>query len=138
MLVLTSDIIAAYVSNNKIDPDALPSLIASTYAALTGVGEPVAEPAEDHTKSKAEIRKSIQPDGLISFIDGKTYKSLKRHVGTNGMTMDEYKARFGLPKDYPSVSPNYSAARSALAKSMGLGRKPGEPAPARRGRKPKA
>lgn len=138
-LDLTVAIVEAFVSRNSISPDALPALIASTHAALAGLGqgaEPVEE-VEDFTKSKAEIRKSIGPDALISFLDGKPYKSLKRHVSTHGLTMDEYRARFGLPDDYPSVSPAYSAARSALAKSMGLGRKAGEPAP-KRGRKPKA
>lgn len=140
-LDLTVAIIEAFVSKNSISPEALPGLIASTHAALAGLGQgdaPV-DPVEDHTKSKSEIRKSITADSLISFLDGKAYKSLKRHVGTHGLTMDEYRARFGLPDDYPTVSPAYSAARSALAKSMGLGvggRKP--PKAEKPARKPKA
>lgn len=142
VLDLTADIIAAYVSNNKISAEALPDLIASTHAALSGLthgAEPVEE-VEDFTKSKAEIRKAVSEDGITSFLDGKKYKSLKRHITTNGMTVDEYRERFGLPDDFPMVAPSYSAARSALAKSMGLGvggRKPKAPTP-KPTRKPRA
>lgn len=140
VLDLTADIIAAYVSNNKISAEALPELIASTYAALNQAGSGVEpEPEqEDFTKSKAEIRKSITGSHIISFIDNKPYRSLKRHLSTNGYTPESYRERFGLPKDFPMVAPDYAAQRSALAKSMGLGRKAGEPAPAKRTRKPKA
>jgi predicted transcriptional regulator len=140
---LTADIVAAYVSNNKISGEELASLIGSTYQALSTAGSPAA-PAEPETPKpdKATVRKSVTPDYLTSFLDGRRYKSLKRHLTTAGLTPHEYRERYGLPSDYPMVAPNYSAQRSALAKTLGLGRKaaapepaPAEPAkPARRGR----
>lgn len=127
---LTADIVSAYVANNKLNAAELPALIASTYAALNGVGAPEAEPeTNDQLKTKAEIKKSIGGSHLISFLDGKPYRSLKRHLTANGHTIAEYKARFGLPDDYPMTAPDYSAQRSALAKQLGLGAG---------GRKPKA
>ena len=113
------------------------------------------EPVECETTKpdKAGIRKSIHPDYLTCFLDGRQYKSLKRRLSTEGLTPDDYRTRFGLPKDYPMVAPSYSAQRSALAKTLGLGRKAAsaprapaaEPAPAPaaapkpgRGRKAKA
>ena len=127
---LTADIVSAYVANNKLNAAELPALITSTYAALNGVGAPQAEPeTNDQLKTKAEIKKSIGGSHLISFLDGKPYRSLKRHLTANGHTVAEYKARFGLPDDYPMTAPEYSAQRSALAKQLGLGAG---------GRKPKA
>jgi predicted transcriptional regulator len=73
----------------------------------------------------AQIRRSITPDALVSFEDGKSYKTLKRHLSTRGLSVEQYKAKWGLPADYPVVSPNYSAARSAMAKTLGLGQKSG-------------
>ncbi len=77
----------------------------------------------------AQIRKSIQQDGLVSFIDGKSYQTLKRHLGKHGLDMPAYRQRYGLPADYPSTAPGYSERRSALARSLGLGRKAGALAP---------
>ena len=145
---LTADIVAAYVSNNSVRPADMAELIAGTHAALTGLGNagaPAAPAAEKLTPG--QIRKSITPDALISFLDGKPYKTLKRHLTGNGMTIEQYRERFGLPRDYPTTAANYSAQRSALAKSLGLGnqrRKAAEPAqavsgkPKRAGRPPKA
>lgn len=142
VLDLTADIIAAYVANNQIGADQVPALIASTYAALNSAGtnQPAEEPVEDMTKTRAEIRKSITGSHLISFIDNKPYRSLKRHLTTNGLTLAEYKERYGLPADYPSTSPEYSAQRSALAKSLGLGQGGRKPAAAavKPARKPRA
>ena len=141
VLDMTVGIVANYVSNNRIDPDAVGALIASTYQALTTAGsnQPAEEPAEDLTKSRSEIRKSITDDGLVSFIDGKSYRTLKRHLSTNGMTPDEYRARYGLPSDYPIVAPSYSAQRSAMAKALGLGQGGRKPAAAAKpARKPPA
>jgi predicted transcriptional regulator len=145
VLELTADIISAFVSNNKVAPEALPDLIASTYAALNNVGQPEVEPEPElNLPTAAAIRKSITDDYLVSFEDGKRYKSMKRSLSIRGLTPEEYRAKWGLPKDYPMVAPGYAAARSALAKSMGLGqggRKPAKaPAakPAPKGRKPKA
>jgi predicted transcriptional regulator len=104
----------------------LPALIQSVHEALTGIGQPEAEPGPGERKlSVAQIRKSITPDALISFIDGRPYRMLKRHLATHGLTVAEYKARFGLPSDYPTTAPSYSAARSTLAKEAGLGQKGG-------------
>ncbi|WP_122465641.1 MucR family transcriptional regulator [Brevundimonas lutea] len=117
----TADIVIAYVSNNKVEAGELPGLISSIHASLGGLGQPVEEPAVDETKSRAEIRRSITDEALISFLDGKPYRTLKRHLTTKGMTPDEYRTRFGLGADYPMVHPTYSARRSELAKSIGLG-----------------
>lgn len=119
---MTAAIVSAFVMKNRLEPQQVASLVLSVHQALTGVGgEAAPEAAADETKSKAEIKKSITGDHLISFIDGKPYRTLKRHVGIHGMTMDEYRERFGLPPTYPATAPAYSAARSALAKLMGLG-----------------
>ena len=142
----TSDIVAAYVSHNSVQAASLPELITSVHAALAGLGKASA-PTEPETAkaTTAEIRKSIRPDGLVSFIDGKSYKTLKRHLTRHGLTGAEYRAKYGLPQDYPMVASSYAAQRSALAKSLGLGQqrkgktkaaaKAAEaPAPKRRGR----
>jgi predicted transcriptional regulator len=117
-----------------------------TVSALLGAGTPapVAEPVGDYTPA-VSVRKSLaSKDHIISMIDGKAYKTLRRHLATNGMTPVEYRERYGLKADYPMVAENYSESRRAMAKKIGLGRKPGErreggaagAAPARRGRKP--
>lgn len=119
---LTTGIVSAYVSNNHLQTSEIVSLIASTYAALTALSQ--GDTIEDPTATKptpSQIRKSITPDALISFIDGKPYKTLKRHLKGAGLTIEEYRERFSLPRDYPSTAANYSAQRSALAKSLGLG-----------------
>ena len=117
-------IVAAYVSNNHVQVGELPVLIAATHAALAGLGKPKA-PAEPEVEkpTPAQIRKSITPDALISFIDGKPYKTLKRHLTTYGLDPRAYRERYGLPADYRMVAPAYAAHRSALARSIGLGRK---------------
>ena len=130
---LTADIVAAYVSNNTVSGEELANLIGSTYQALSQAGAPPVEEPQTPKPDKAAVKKSISPDHLTSFIDGRSYKSLKRHLTTQGLTPDEYRQRYGLARDYPMVAPNYSAQRSALAKSLGLGRKAAaataEPAP---------
>ncbi len=138
---LASDIVSSYVSNNSVPASELPGLIISVHGALTGLSSPTvaAAPAEEviEKPSSAQVRKSVTPDAIISFIDGKPYKTLKRHLGTHGLDPYSYRQRYGLPNDYPMVAPNYAAQRSALAKSIGLGRPGGrvedepEPAPAR-------
>lgn len=126
LIELTADVVSAYVSNNPVPVGELPGLIDRVYAALQGtIGGPVAKSEE--LKPAVPIRKSVTPDYIISLEDGKKFKSLKRHLATHyGLTPDEYRAKWGLPADYPMVAPNYAAARSALAKTMGLGRKPNE------------
>jgi predicted transcriptional regulator len=121
---LTAQIVAAYAEKNILPPAELPALIRGIYRTLSTLGEPVTETPEVAKLTAAQIRKSVTPDHLVSFEDGRNYKSLKRHLSTRGLTPDQYRVKWGLPSDYPMVSPNYSAARSALAKSMGLGAKP--------------
>lgn len=121
---LTVDIVSAYVSNNHIQAVDLPALIGTVHAALGDLSKPaeqVEAPAEKLTP--AQIRKSITPDALVSFIDGKPYKTLKRHLTKHGLDFQAYRQRFGLPADYPATAASYSAKRSELARSLGLGRK---------------
>jgi predicted transcriptional regulator len=125
---LTADVVAAYVKNNPVPVSALPDLIASVAASLNGLVNGAA-PAEvvEPQKPAVPIKKSVTPDYIISLEDGKRFKSLKRHLKTSySMTPDEYRAKWNLPSDYPMVAPNYAATRSALAKSLGLGRKAAE------------
>ena len=122
---LTAGIVASYVEGNAIAAGDLPALIKSTFAALNSVGQPpIEEPKTEAKPTAAQIRKSITPDALISFIDGRPYAMLKRHLTRAGLTPADYRARFGLPNDYPVTAASYSAKRSALALSAGLGRKP--------------
>lgn len=119
---LTTEIVAAYVSNNSVRPGDLPELLAEIHRALSGL-KGAASPAESKVEkaSPSQIRKSITPDALISFLDGKPYKTLKRHLTGNGLTFEEYRERFGLPRDYPSTAANYSAMRAEFARNAGLG-----------------
>jgi len=119
----TVDVVAAYVSNNSLPSTELPGLIASIHDALNSIGSGPSAPATETVDrpTPAQIRKSIRPDGLVSFIDGKSYKTLKRHLTKHGLDPQSYRERYGLPADYPTTSANYSAQRSALAKSLGLG-----------------
>ena len=127
---LTAEIVSAYVSNNSVRPADIAELIASTHTAVAGLshGAAAATPAAEKL-TPAQIRKSITPDALISFIDGKSYKTLKRHLGINGMTIEQYRERYGLPRDYPSTAASYSAQRSEHAKSLGLGQMRAKAAP---------
>ncbi|VXB68644.1 MucR family transcriptional regulator [Brevundimonas sp. G8] len=125
LTVLTTEIIAAYVEKNRVEADALPTLIRAVYGALNGLGVDDAEVEVEQPKPTAsQVRKSITDAGLISFIDGKTYQTLKRHIGRHDMTPDDYRARYGLSADYPIVAPAYAARRSEMAKAIGLGTKP--------------
>ena len=121
-----ADIVADYVANNKISPEQVQTLIRDVYQALSALGTSDPIEAQDDSvavprPTAAQIRKSITPDAIVSFIDGKPYKMLKRHLTTQGFTPDTYRATFGLPADYPVTASNYSAARSKLAKDIGLG-----------------
>ncbi|MGV2981603.1 MucR family transcriptional regulator [Camelimonas sp. ID_303_24] len=125
MVVITADIVASFVANNRVDQDQLPALIASVHASLQRLGQGGAPAAEETLQPAVPVKRSVTPDYIICLEDGKRFKSLKRHLRTAyDMTPEEYRARWGLPADYPMVAPNYAASRSALAKSMGLGRKP--------------
>jgi predicted transcriptional regulator len=131
LVELSASVVGAYVSHNALSASDLPKLIAQVHQALIALGGPAPAEAAPELKPAVPVKKSITPDYLICLEDGKKFKSLKRHLRTEyDMSPDEYRARWGLPPDYPMVAPNYSEARSALAKSIGLGRKP-EAAPAR-------
>lgn len=120
-LALSVDIVSAFVSNNPVPAPELPGLIAAIHATLHGLGEPSAPPAEE-LRPAVPVRRSVQPDFIVCLEDGKKFKSLKRHLRTHyNLTPEEYRGKWGLPPDYPMVAPNYAAARSSLAKSMGLG-----------------
>ncbi len=124
LIELTADVVSAYVSNNSISATELPSLIGEVYMALTRVGSaPAAAPVEP-AKPAVNPKKSITPDYIVCLEDGKKFKSLKRHLSTMySMSPEQYREKWGLPADYPMVAPNYAAARSRLAKEMGLGQK---------------
>ena len=120
---LVADIVSAYVSNNSVPTADLPNLIATTHAAITGLRAEAAAPVVEEKPTPAvTIKKSITADYIVCLEDGKKFKSLKRHLrSAYGMTPEEYRARWGLPVDYPMVAPSYAEARSSLAKKMGLG-----------------
>jgi predicted transcriptional regulator len=120
-LAPTATVVAAFLGSHKISAAEVPSLIAAVHAALGGLTKPEAAMPVEIKLTPAQIRKSITPDTLISFEDGKAYRTLKRHLTTRGMTAIEYKAKWGLPGDYPTTAPSYSAMRSAMAKALGLG-----------------
>lgn len=122
LLVMTTGVIANYVANNRVEPSALPALIAAVHASFAGLGEAQPEPVEAYDKpTSAQIRKSVTDAGIVSFLDGKTYQSMRRHLTNKGLTPETYRERFGLPANYPIVAPAYAARRSALAKAAGLG-----------------
>jgi predicted transcriptional regulator len=134
LITLTSDIVAAHVSNNSVSVSDLPALITNVFGALAGLGN-AAPAAEALPEPAVSIRSSIKPDYIVCLEDGKKLKMLKRHLMTHySLTPDQYRARWSLPADYPMVAPNYAEKRRELAKKIGLGRKPG----IKRGRKPKA
>ncbi|TCT02142.1 MucR family transcriptional regulator [Aquabacter spiritensis] len=139
-LGLAADVVSAFVMNNSVSAAELPALINSVHAALTGLTKaevPSAEPQQP----AVPVKKSVTPDFIICLEDGKKFKSLKRHLRTTyDMTPEAYRSKWNLPADYPMVAPNYAAARSELAKQMGLGQqrrkapvatKPAKPAPRR-------
>ncbi len=119
---LTADIVSAYVSNNSVPSSDLPALIGQVHSALTRVSSGQGESPAEPPKPAISIKKSITADHIVCLEDGKKFKSLKRHLRTQyNMTPEQYREKWGLPADYPMVAPNYAAARSHLAKQMGLG-----------------
>lgn len=124
LITLTADIVSAHVSNNSVAVSDLPLLIQNVHSALSDLDEANAE--EEKPEPAVSIRSSIKPDYIVCLEDGKKLKMLKRHLRTHyDLTPDEYRQRWGLPADYPMVSPNYAEKRRKLAKKIGLGRKPG-------------
>jgi predicted transcriptional regulator len=145
---LTAQIVAAHVSHNKLDSAEVPPLIEMVYRTLADLGKTTEEPVRP--EPAVPVRKSVFPDYVICLEDGKKLKMLKRHLKTAyNMTPDQYRAKWGLPRDYPMVAPNYAEHRSSLARKIGLGRRSGAAAesaaapaapktPAKRGRRPAA
>ena len=132
LIEMTADIVSAYVGANSVSAGELPALIQSVHATLAGIsgGAAAAEPVAK--EPAVPLKRSITPDHLICLEDGRKFKSLKRHLRTKyNMSPEDYRAKWGLPKDYPMVAPNYAKARSDLAKQMGLGQG-GRKAPARK------
>lgn len=133
LIAHTTDIVVSYVANNSLGTGDVSSLIQNVYATLSGLGQQGGA-AEERPEPAVSIRSSVKRDHIVCLEDGKKMKMLKRHLMTDhGLTPDEYRARWGLPSDYPMVAPDYADKRRDLAKKIGLGRKPGQ----RRGRRKK-
>lgn len=123
-VAVTATVVCAYVSNNALPPGELPEFIIKIHASLKliSIGSP--DVRRNGMKSVVQVKKSVTPEFIICLEDGKRFKSLKRHIMTQyGLTPDQYRAKWNLPSNYPMVAPNYSAARSNLAKTTGLGRR---------------
>lgn len=122
LIELAAEIVSAYVSNNSVPAPDLPGLINDVFMALTRVGTVHVEVVNEPLKPAVSVKKSVHADYLICLEDGKKFKSLKRHLRTQyNMSPEQYREKWGLAADYPMVAPNYAAARSRLAKEMGLG-----------------
>ena len=134
LITLTSDIVAAHVSNNNVAVEDVPALITTVHQALASLGGS-APVIEEKPEPAVSVRASVKKDHLVCLEDGKKMKMLKRHLMTeHGMTPDEYRQRWGLAADYPMVAPDYAETRRDLAKKIGLGRNPTQ----KRGRKKKS
>lgn len=120
---LTAQVVASYAASNSVTQADLTGLIASVHSSLTKLGTETVSPVEALVPA-VPIKKSITPDYIICLEDGRKFKTLRRHLAKLGMTPEEYRAKWGLPADYPMVAPAYAETRSQLAKSLGLGRKP--------------
>lgn len=122
---LAADIVSAYVGNNSLRASDLPDLIANVYAALGSLRKPAETATPAPLKPAVPIRSSVTNEAIICLEDGKRFKTLKRHLRTAyGLSPEQYRAKWGLPFDYPMVAPAYAEARSAISKSLGFGRKP--------------
>ena len=123
LVTLTADIVAAHVSNNSVAISDIPLVIRSVHEALAGLGSG-AEPEPEPQKPAVSVRASVKPDYIVCLEDGKKLKMMRRHLMTHyGLTPDDYRAKWGLPADYPMVAPNYAEKRRVLAKQIGLGTK---------------
>ena len=126
LITLTSDIVAAHVSNNSVTVDDVPALISNVYSALSGLGGSGTN-EEERPDPAVSVRASVKKDHIICLDCGKKMKMLKRHLSTeHDMSPEDYRQRWDLPSDYPMVAPDYADTRRDLAKKIGLGRKPGE------------
>jgi predicted transcriptional regulator len=122
LLQYATSIVTAYVSNNTIQKEHISTLIADTVGSLARLNTIEAEP--EPLTPAVPVKRSVQPDHIVCLEDGKKFKSLKRHLMSHyGITPEEYRKKWGLPRDYPMVAPSYTAARSKLAKELGLGRR---------------
>lgn len=122
LIELTAEIVSAYVSNNAVVASDLPHLIGEVHNALTRASSNVVDVDKDEPRPAIAVKKSVTPDYIVCLEDGKKFKSLKRHLRTHyNLSPEDYRDKWGLPPDYPMVAPNYAAARSELAKKMGLG-----------------
>ena len=135
LVELTADIVSAHVANNNVAVGDVATLVERVYQALSSLGTPSPEPQQEKTPV-VSVRASIKPEYLVCMECGRKQKTLKRHLeNAHGMTPDQYRADYGLPRDYPMVAPEYSKKRSQMAHAIGLGRKPkdeaGEAAPAK-------
>ncbi len=126
---LATDIVSAYVSKNSLPMGEVPSLLNSIHSALTKLSSSAGTSEPETKLTPAQIKKSVTHDALISFEDGKPYKTLRRHLTIRGLSPEAYRAKWGLPVDYPMVAASYSEQRSSLAKSLGLGQQRRRPAP---------
>ena len=125
LMRMTAEVVAAYVKNNALPASELASIIHTVHGSLAALNGAVQQRAEPQ-RPAVSVRRSVQPDYLVCQEDGKKLKMLKRHLRTTyGMSPEEYRAKWGLPPDYPMVAPNYAEQRSKFAKKIGLGRKPG-------------
>jgi len=123
LVTLTADIVAAHVSNNSVAISDIPLVIRSVHEALAGLSS-TAEPEPEPQQPAVSVRASVKPDYIVCLEDGKKLTMMRRYLMTNfGMTPDEYRAKWNLPKDYPMVAPNYAEKRRVLAKQIGLGTK---------------
>ena len=126
LITLTSDIVAAHVSNNSVAPNDLAGLISNVYNALAGLGQEAVVTTSEPPKPAVSVRSSVKPDKIVCLDCGMELKMLKRHLMTHhGMSPEDYRVRWNLPNDYPLVAPNYANTRRELAVKIGLGRKPG-------------
>ena len=124
LVELTAEIVSAYVGNNPVSSTDLPGVINEVHKALSSAVTEAEKPETPELKPAVSVRRSVTPDYIICLEDGKKFKSLKRHLRTHyNLSPDEYREKWGLPRDYPMVAPNYAEARSQLAKKMGLGQK---------------
>jgi len=125
LLTLTADIVSSHLSNNSVAVADVPALIQSVYEALNKAGQP-AQAETPKAEPAVSIRTSVKPDYIVCLEDGKKLKMLKRYLRTNyDMSPEDYRSKWGLPRDYPMVAPNYAEQRRGLAQKIGLGRRPG-------------
>ncbi|HEV2818248.1 MAG TPA: MucR family transcriptional regulator [Allosphingosinicella sp.] len=124
LLTLTADIVSAHIANNRVSPGDVAGLIVTVHEAMSSLGPVAEDPQPPALRGMVSPRASIKPDYLISLIDGRRYKMLRGHLRRHGYTPESYRQAYGLPYDYPMVSPNYSELRRAVAHKIGLGRRP--------------